>query len=339
MKRSSLLGAALALFAATLPLEARAQASGATPSSSAAAPTSPPTSSDVTTAAELFRQGRAAFDANDVPTARARLLESARLNPRVGTFISLAQCEETLGALASARAHWQQAVALGGAQGDARAAFAQEHLTAIDTRVPRLTLRPPSAAPAGTVVRLDDIELGAASLGLALPAEVGKHVVVVLAPGYGPSREEIDLAEHQERDVMLDLGPASPAPPPKPSGSESPPDSGGRVRGPLRVASYAAMGLGLVAAGVGTYFGVKAIEGKSAAGCAGDVCTGPGAATRNDAIGDGNVSTGVFVASGALVATGVALWFFSRPVPEKAAIVWSPTIAPDRLGLAARVTW
>ena len=100
--------ALVTLLVATLAATAKAQ--------TAPAATSP--TADVTTAAELFRQGRAALDANDVPTARARLLESARLNPRVGTFISLAQCEETLRLLASARTHWQQAADLARAQAD-----------------------------------------------------------------------------------------------------------------------------------------------------------------------------------------------------------------------------
>jgi hypothetical protein len=332
VKRTALLGCALGLLGAVSSTAAHAQVPAATPSGDLAPPTS-----DVSTAAELFRQGRAALDANDVLTARARLLESARLNPRVGTFISLAQCEEIMGLVASARAHWQQAVALGVAQGDTRAPFAQEHLTSIDARVPRLTLRPPSDAPAGTVIRLDDVDLGGASLGLALPVEVGKHVVAVLAPGHEPSSEEIDLAEHHAQDITLDLGPVALAAPPPQSPAGASPEAG--ARGPLRIASYVAMGLGVVAIGGGAYFGVKAIQSKNAMGCVGDMCDPTGATIRSDGLGDGNVSTWLFVGSGALVATGAVLWFLSRPVAAKTAIGWTPTLDGRHVGLAARLAW
>jgi hypothetical protein len=301
-----------------------------------------PPASDVATAAELFRQGRVAFDAKDFATARARLLESARLNPRVGTFISLAECEEVEGLLASARAHWQQAVDLGTAQGDPRADFARQHLASVDPRVPRMTLRLPDDAPAGTTVRVDEMELGTASVGLALPVEIGKHVVVVLAPGLEPSRVEVPLAEGENSEVKLTLG--SPIPPPTPIALPvvPMPDATPRSHLPLRVTSYAAMGLAVVGAGIGTYFGVKAIDGKEPPGCAGNVCNTAGAAIRDDAIGDGNVATVLFATSGGMLVAGAALWFLSRPTPPappKAAIEWIPSLDARHAGVAARVRW
>jgi hypothetical protein len=205
MKQGLLLGFGLAIFATASPFLARAQLPATALSHDLVA-----RSSDIATAAELFRQGRAAFEARDFRTARARLLESARLNPRVGTFISLAECEEAIGLLAVARAHWQQAVDLGAAQADSRVAFARDRLHQIDSRVPRLTLSLPSEAPEGTLVRVDDIALGSASTGIALPAEVGKHVLLVAAPGHVVAHVEIDLAEGERREVRLSLGPPVP---------------------------------------------------------------------------------------------------------------------------------
>jgi hypothetical protein len=308
-----------------------------------AQPQSPPpeaaAASDVTTAAELFRQGRAAFDANDVVTARARLLESARLNPRVGTFISLAQCEEIMHLLASARTHWQQAADLGSAQGDSRASFAREHLTSIDARVPRVTMHLPAAAPPGTRVRFDDVELGPASLGIALPTDAGKHVVVVESPQREPNRVDLELAEGQAYDVQVDVGAALP-PPPQPAStpaqSVEPPPGDPRA---LRIASYAVAGLGVAGIGVGTYFGLKAIDGKSVPGCTGDTCTLDGARARNDAIVDGNVSTGLFIGGGALVAAGVVMRILARSPAEKGVVQWTPAFGPREVGLAARVTF
>ena len=339
MSRRLLCGPALAVVVLAWPIPAGAQVPAAAPSGEVTPP-----ASDVATAGELFRQGRVAFDAKDFPTARARLMESARLNPRVGTFISLAECEEVEGLLASARAHWQQASDLGTAQGDARADFARQHLASIDPRVPRMTLHLPDDAPVGTTVRVDDVELGAASVGLALPAEVGTHVLVVLAPGFELSRTEVTFAEGERREVKLPLG--SPLPPPAPAAVLAPagptPAATTHVHAPLRVASYAAMGLALIGAGVGTYYGVKAIDGKEPPGCSGNRCNASGAALRDDAIGDGNAATVVFLTSGGLLATGAALWFLSRSpaaTPARTAIEWIPSIDARRAGVVARVRW
>lgn len=345
--RLALVGSVAFLLGGVSPLPAHAQVATTAPAGEAPTP-----GSDVAASVELFRQGRAAFDARDFPTARAWLLESAKLNPRVGTFVSLAECEEAVGLLASARAHWQQAAELATAQGDGRADFARQHLASIDPRVPRMTLRLPSDAPAGTTIRVDDVELGAASLGIAIPMEVGKHVLVVLAPGLEPARQEIDLAEAQSQQVALDVGravpvvppvpvqvqppvPETPALPTSPTSDAGPP----REHGVMRAASYAVAGLGLVGIGVGSYLGVQAIAGKNVPGCTGNACNEAGTRLRNDAIVDGNVSTWVFVGGGALVATGVVLWLFSGHTPARSAVEWAPSVDGRHFGASARWTW
>jgi hypothetical protein len=290
-----------------LPVAAGAQPSGLPPQEGAQP------SADVSTAAELFQQGRVALEAQDYARARALLLDSARLNPRVGTFISLAQCEEVFGLLASARTHWKQAAQLADAQGDGRTAFARERLAAIDPRVPRLTLVLPRDTPAGTMVRDNDVDLGAASAGLELPVEVGKHALAVVAPGHESWAVQIDLGEGEKREVRLLVGPLTPVVAPGPAAATSPEVPPSDVRGPLRVVSYVALGLGVVGIGFGSYFGVEAIQGKNVPGCSGDSCNGTGTQLRNSALGDGNVSTGLFVAGGALLAAGGVMWFVSRP--------------------------
>ena len=60
-------------------------------------------------AAELFKQGRAALQTKDYATACPKFVASLRLERAVGTLISLADCEQATGRLASARQHWQEA--------------------------------------------------------------------------------------------------------------------------------------------------------------------------------------------------------------------------------------
>ena len=76
------------------------------------------------------------------------------------------------------------------------------------------------------------------------------------------------------------------------------------------------VGGGLIALGVGTGFGIAAMNGWSSAqkeGCAGGNCpTGTGHADWSTARADGNASTGAFVAGSVLVAASAILWL-TRP--------------------------
>jgi hypothetical protein len=67
----------------------------------------------------------------------------------------------------------------------------------------------------------------------------------------------------------------------------------------MRPAAWIAGGTGVVAVGVASYFGVRAVQAKS------DSPTDP---ARNFARTEGDASTGLFIAGGTLVAASVALW-------------------------------
>ena len=61
----------------------------------------------------------------------------------MGTLISLADCEQATGRLASARQHWQEAADFADALHDSlnRGAYARQKFADIDKRVPKLVLR------------------------------------------------------------------------------------------------------------------------------------------------------------------------------------------------------
>jgi hypothetical protein len=215
-----------------------------------------------------------------------------------------------------------------------------------------MTLLLPRDAPAGTTIRVDDVELGAASVGLPIPTEVGAHILVVLAPGFEPARQKVDLEESQNQQVALDLGrpvpvvspmpvqvqppvPETPSPSASPTSDAEPP----RDHRVMRAASYAVAGVGLVGIGVGSYLGIQALAGKNVNGCTGDACNQSGMRLRNDAIADGNAATWLFAGGGALVATGAVLWLLSGRTPARSAIEWIPSVDGRHVGAAARWAW
>jgi hypothetical protein len=276
---------------------------------------------DAPTALELFRQGREALAEKNYPVACAKFEESVRLDPHVGPMVSLAECEEAQNHLARAWTYWQQAVDLARTLGDARQAVAKRHFDEIDARVPRLTLRRPPNAPPGLVVRRDDVEVAEVSLDVPLPVEVGPHALTVSAPGFVTNTMTVNLREGEAKVLDLEPGTASPEPPPPAPAEPTRIEALGvpKRTSPLRAIGLTTGGAGLLALGVGSVFGIEVIAAKSQPrGSCGPTPMGcdPQGNARNGVLNEGDASTALFVAGGALVATGVALWLLAPSNPE-----------------------
>jgi PEGA domain len=276
---------------------------------------------DPAAAAELFEQGRAALARKEYEVACPKLAESYRLAPHVGSVISLAECEEGAGRLALARTQWQQAANLARVMNDPRASFAEARVRQLDPRVPRLVLHAAARSPQGLLVRKDGVVVGAPSFDARIPVEVGEHVVTVEAPGFATKVIQVTVQEGETKDVQLDLGepspePAVPAAITRASQAEKTVHASSTV--PFVPLAVTTAGLGVVAIGFGTYFGIAALAAKNdppgtcAPGNGG--CNAAGNA-RNFAFAEGDASTILFVAGGGLVVTGAALWLFA---PQRA---------------------
>ncbi len=242
----------------------------------------------------LFREGRRLLKVGDLEGACAKFNESQRLDPAPGTLANLADCEEKLGRLASAWEHWRSTADRLPA-GDRRRATALARAQALEQTVPRLMIQVAADQPEGLTVQRDGVVLGAASLGVALPLDPGKHHIVVTAPGRRPLTYDVAMTAGEQRKVVVAAGPsgsatvtppASVVPPPlgvpvvPPAGTDtgaatvaltaSPPASPGRWR---HIGAYALLGAGAVGLGAGTYFGIEALRARADARKA---CTGAG---------------------------------------------------------------
>ena len=162
-------------------------------------------SSDEVTAEALFRAGREASVEGRHAQACMRFKESFRLEPVPGTLLNIAICEEELGRLASA---WQgyQGVLDALPASDERAELARSHLSKLEPRLPRLTLRLAPNAPPNTSIRRDRNVVGSASIGLALPLDPGRHDFAVVAPRHAERRFVVVLREGEHRELVLEPG-------------------------------------------------------------------------------------------------------------------------------------
>jgi len=291
-------------------------------------------------AEELFKQGRAALEAKDYVTAHTKLAESNRLERAVGTLISLAQCEEAQGMLASARQHWQEAADFADALQDRlqRGAGAREKFGELDKRVPRLTVNRAPNAPTMMVVKRDEVTLTSASFGSALPLDPGKHLLVVSAEQHEPRTFEVTLTEGENRviDVEpgLEIAVAPPPPPPADSETRSTPGDDSS----LRTVSYVVGGAGVVGLGIGAVFGLRAASKWSDAqsNCKPNECgAGSKAQTeKDDASSAGTISTIAFTIGAAALVTGITLFVIS-PASKTPPSTGSVRVAPGWGGLVA----
>jgi hypothetical protein len=268
-------------------------------------------------AAELFQQGRRALLDHQYPAACARFTDSQRLDPKVGTLINLALCEQGAGRIAHALARWDDALALARTTADPREPYVTEQREAVAPRVPRLTIRLAPEAPAGTQVRLDDdAPLAAIDPASPIPVDPGHHVVTASATSRASQAFPVDATEGATVDVVV--GPGIALPPE--STAPLAPASSGRVQ---RIVAYSVAGLGAVGLGIGTVFGAQAISARNDPRCSNGVCadTADQQIQRNG-VTAGNIATGAFIAGGALVAGGIVLWLTAPrggPTPSRTA--------------------
>jgi hypothetical protein len=269
---------------------------------------------DVVAADELLREGKALFEQKKFAEACPKLSESNRLDPSAGTMLALAICHEAQGKTASAWAEYGDAADRGREEGHPeieRAAGTRRD--AIEPKLPRLTIVPSTlaAATVGLYVKRDGVFVAGADLGASVPVDPGEHHLEATAPGKRAFTADITLQPGERKTVdipgLRNEGGDS-APPPAERRSALSGLTG------MEVAGVATGAAGVVALGVGTYFGLHArkLNEDSKAGCDGDACFPDARQQRLDAISAGNWSTLAFIVGGVLVAGGATLFVLGR---------------------------
>lgn len=268
---------------------------------------------------ELFYAGRDLMNAGRYAEGCPKLAQSARLDAKVGTLARLAECDEKLGQMAAARAHWQQAENLARAQKDARLDHVAAELARVDKVVPKVIVSMVGAPPPGLSLQIDGSDVGAASLGLTLPVEAGHHTIAVSATGKKPYSTSLDTrADGGVSRITvpeLEEGPKA-VTPPSPTSAEGPPRP---YWTPAREAGVVGGAAGALALAVGAVFGVQAkveLDRSNAPpdGCTGTSCGAPGSpgyADRTSAYHDGTIATVLLIAGGVVAASGVTLFLLS----------------------------
>jgi hypothetical protein len=275
----------------------------------------------------LFRAGREAMEQGDYSTACNRFAESQRLEPAGGTAFNLAACFEKLGRVASAWKTYREA-AERLPHGDARARHSEEQARALEPKLPKLTLSPGPGAE-NVIVELNGTELGAASLGLALPVDPGEQRIIVRAPGREARTMTVTLAVSETKQVTVSPGKATaPEPGARPPESAPASDSAASDDGSgQRTLGWVLGGVGVAGLAVSAVTGVMVLDRKNTVDeeCTNDLCTAKGDEAAASGRTLSTVSTIAFVAGAAGVGVGA---YFLLSAPD------APVSA--RVGLRAR---
>lgn len=291
---------------------------------------------DPAAAQALFDEAKKLSAAGKYPEACAKLAESNRLDPGIGTQFHLADCQEKSGKIASAWANFLEVASQARAQGQGdRERAALKRSGQLEARLPKLRIDVPEANRVpGLEIRRDGALVGSAQWGSPVPVDPGEHELVATAPGKRTLSQKVRAEVGKTNTLVLpplEAEPASatqaaappqafvtaeavasPAEASPPSSDSSPPhDSGAEGAGPNPLI-FGLAGLGVVGLGVGTVFGLMASStyDDSKAECQPDnpnLCSQNGVELRDDARSQGNIATVAFVVGGAALA-GAGIW-------------------------------
>ncbi len=268
---------------------------------------------DTAIAESLFREGKALMKAGDYGKACPKLAESQRLDPASGTMLAVALCHEKEGKVATAWAEYLEADAMARRKGQtARSEAAQKRAAALEPLLAKLEIVVDDALRAlpGLQIRLDGVVVESAVWGSAVPVDPGKREIEARAEGKKPWQGTVAITKPAEQ-ASITIGPLDDLPPEPPQQPALPPPvAESEDSTALWVAGGVIGGLGVVALGVGTFFGVRALDqiGEAQDRCPGDRCTDPEAVDLNDSGAlSADLSTGLLIGGGGATAAGVAL--------------------------------
>jgi len=312
-------------------------------------------------AESLFESGRKLMAEKKYAEACPKLAESFRLDPTTGTLLNLAVCHRDEGRIASAWAEFKDAAALARRDGRAdREQFAQEQVSALEPRLPRLTISV-SGESEGLSVSRDGAALGKPAWGVPIAVDPGNHAIAATAPGRRKWETTVAIAERENKTVTVPALEADPHAGTAGETSAQPSTqatAGAADQGPApapgvnkgkRTASYVAFGVGAVGLGVGAIFGIDAMSKKSDSddNCT-PGCNQDGVDLAEDARTSARISTVGFGVG--LVGIGVGTWLLltsgsptgaaaSAPHPPRRSLYVDPIVGNNALKLQMGGTW
>jgi hypothetical protein len=276
-----------------------------------------PTAAEKALARTLFEQGRNLAREGKWTDACPKFEESERLDHGIGTLFNLSDCNEHIGKTASAWIGFSEVADLAKRNGQAeRETIARARANSIVPKLSKIKIRVVPPLPAGLEVKLDDKPVGAIALETDIPVDPGTHKVAATAPQKKPITRDIivpatpgvmpvELPAFESTIADSNVDPSPPPPPPPPRR-----EHGSTWHKPAAIGVGA---VGLVAIGVGSFFGLRASNqwSDAQAACPENRCTTFGYEGWKDSKESATISNIGFAAGAVLIASAVVLWIIA----------------------------
>lgn len=298
---------------------------------------------DQAAAVALFQEARQLATAGNYQSACPKFAEAQRLYPTTGTLLSLGDCYEKAGKLASSWGAFKQAEITARNVGDVeRQEEGARRALKLEGSLSKLTISVAGSPGAGIEVRRDGGLIGEGQWGAAVPVDAGEHVIEVTAPGRQKWTTKVQVAAGGASVAVSvpELPPASAAP-------EAPVE--GSAWGGQRITGVAIGGAGLVSMVVGSVFTAKMVSknNDSKAYCLPsnpDLCHAEGVALRNEALDASRIATPTFIAGAVGMAAGLVVFLTAPSKPKAnapASSTWKaePVVGPGMAGLQLHGVW
>jgi hypothetical protein len=211
----------------------------------------------------LYASGEKKFKANDYAGALADFEASnaAKAAPETQRYIALTH--DNLQQYAEAVTAYEKFLADVPAKMKTEGEEAKKRVEAIKAMPGKVHVE---TTPPGAAITVDgQASQSPTPTDLDLPA--GKHKIALTSEGYEPTEKEVDVAYASKQDLRVDLvkKEAPPPPPPPPVVADQPPPPPAPPPAPppeprSKVPAYVTGAVAIVAAGVGTGFGLKALS-------------------------------------------------------------------------------
>lgn len=165
----------------------------------------PRAGADDTAAADaLFNDGKALRDEGRYAEACPKFEASFEISRALGTLLSIADCREKTGQLATALTSWESAMELAKETADDRLAYVTERHAALAPKVPKLGVDVKLGAEKLSIV-VGGEPLPESKWGLALPVDPGSVDVEVKRGGAVLDKQTVQITEGSTRRLSLDL--------------------------------------------------------------------------------------------------------------------------------------
>lgn len=314
------------------------------------------------TAEAVFEEGIRLIKQGNFADACPKFEMSQRVEPAVGTMLYLAECYEKTNRTASSWALFREAASLAETSGQTeRMKTAQARAARLEPRLAWLTIEvPKDALVPGLSIRRNASPVSNELMGTAIPVDPGEVTVEASAPGRLPFSTKVKVAAKARMVVAVPALEVAPEAPPAavlpvaPEASRAAPasvnsapqaaapvPSSAAASAPVEHASpipWVVGGAGVVALGLGSFFGLKAMSNADDAReiCPKGICNDPqGETAANDARTQSKISNVCFALGAAAVATGVVL-YFALPTKHATQVGMLPMVDQSSLGLAVR---